>query len=94
MFIAAITWYLTLYPAAQSRPNKLQGYTHSNGITNGSDNPEKRCREAQATCAFLWAGFATFSGSLVLSAMSSRSGSNFGRGVGGGREVAPSMSQV
>lgn len=75
--------------------NIIQVYTTSNGITNGSDNTEKRCREAQATCAFLWFGFAAFLGSLAFSAVSSRSGTAIGRGgVGSIRRGGPSMSQV
>ncbi|MDI1485547.1 MAG: hypothetical protein OHK93_000685 [Ramalina farinacea] len=44
-----------------------QDYIHSNGITNGSDDPSKRCHEAQAVTAFLWFGFASFAASMVFS---------------------------
>ncbi|KAI4196226.1 MAG: hypothetical protein LQ350_006679 [Teloschistes chrysophthalmus] len=58
-------------------------YVLSNKITNGSHNPSKRCREAQAVTAFLWFGFAAWLGSLVLSALSSRGGTGgLRRGIG------------
>ncbi|KAI4106421.1 MAG: hypothetical protein L6R37_002219 [Teloschistes peruensis] len=60
-----------------------QSYITSNKITNGSHNPSKRCREAQAVTAFLWFGFAAWLGSLVLSALSSRGGTGgLRRGIG------------
>ncbi|KAL8761979.1 MAG: hypothetical protein Q9203_007668 [Teloschistes exilis] len=60
-----------------------QSYVISNKITNGSHNPSKRCREAQAVTAFLWFGFAAWLGSLVLSALSSRGGTGgLRRGIG------------
>ena len=69
-----------------------QDYIKSNKITNGSDNPSKRCHEAQAVTAFLWFGFATFLGSLVFSALGARGGSTSIRG--GIRRGGPAMSQV
>ncbi|KAL8927068.1 MAG: hypothetical protein Q9208_002614 [Pyrenodesmia sp. 3 TL-2023] len=54
-----------------------ENYVRSNRVTNGNlDNPSKRCREAQAACAFLWFGFAAWAASLVLSALSSRGGTS------------------
>ncbi len=70
-----------------------QDYITSNGITNGSDNPGKRCHEAQAVTAFLWFGFAAFAASLVFSALSARGGTTSIRG-GIRRGGGPSMSQV
>lgn len=66
----------------------LQNYTRGNFITNGSHNTEKRCREAQASTAFLWFGFACFAASSFFSWQQNRGGVNM-RGRG-----APSMSQV
>ncbi|KAJ4415470.1 hypothetical protein N0V82_007341 [Gnomoniopsis sp. IMI 355080] len=57
----------------------------------GSDhNMEKKCRELQASTAFMWFLLATFVGSLVLAGMA------FRRGGGGGsvRSAGPSMKQV
>ncbi|KAI9813642.1 MAG: hypothetical protein M1827_003713 [Pycnora praestabilis] len=71
-----------------------QGYIKSNGITNGSSNPGKRCHEAQAICAFLWFGFAAFAASLVFSGLESRGGTSSLGGRGGIRRGGPSMSQV
>jgi len=51
-----------------------EGYVTSNGVTNGSHNPGKRCHEAQATTAFLWFGFACFAASTFFSALGARSG--------------------
>ncbi|KAI9055825.1 hypothetical protein LZ554_000765 [Drepanopeziza brunnea f. sp. 'monogermtubi'] len=50
-------------------------YILSNPLTNGSNNPRKRCHELQASTAFFWFAFAAFVGSLVMSFMSS--GSSF-----------------
>ncbi|KAL9054854.1 MAG: hypothetical protein Q9162_003886 [Coniocarpon cinnabarinum] len=52
----------------------LDDYTITNSITNGTglDNLEKRCREAQASDAFLFFGFAAFAASAVFSFLQSR----------------------
>lgn len=55
-------------------------YTFTNPITNGSTNPAKRCREAQAVTAFLWFGFAAFAASLVMTGLTS-GGSTSSRGT-------------
>ncbi|KAK3686267.1 hypothetical protein LTR37_019990 [Vermiconidia calcicola] len=68
-------------------------YLRRNGITNGADNRSQRCHEAQATCAFLWFGFATFAASTVLSGLGSGGGANLGSS-GIRRGPAPSMSHV
>lgn len=70
----------------------LQGYIHSNGTVNGSNNPSKRCHEAQAVDAFLWFGFATFLVSLVFSAFAAKGSGAPSRG--GIRRGGPAMSQV
>ncbi|KAK5105120.1 hypothetical protein LTS08_001394 [Lithohypha guttulata] len=46
-------------------------YTENNHITNGSRNTAGRCREAQATTAFLWFNWALYMVALVLSLTSS-----------------------
>jgi len=68
-------------------------YLKTNGTVNGSDDPSKRCHELQASCAFLWFGFAAYLGSLVFSGLASRGGGGggFRGGIRGGR---PAMSQV
>lgn len=72
-----------------------QSYTTTNSITNGSHDTGKRCREAQATTAFLWFGFAAFVVSAVLSGMQSGgSGMSMRRGGAGGIRKGPAMSQV
>lgn len=67
-------------------------YVMNNGVTNGAVNMTKRCRESQASTAFLWFGFFTYLASLVFSAMGARGGVNMR--VGGIRKGGPSMSQV
>ncbi|KAK4541508.1 hypothetical protein LTR36_007954 [Oleoguttula mirabilis] len=62
-------------------------YYLSNHTAGGS---EKKCREAQATTAFLWFGFASFLASTVLSGLGTRGGANTRPGVRRG----PAMSQV
>jgi len=66
----------------------LQKYTTTNHITNGSPNTAKRCREAQASTAFLFFGWAAFMASLIFSVLSGRGNVNM-RGV-----RRPAMSQV
>lgn len=66
-----------------------EAYTRGNSITNGSSNREKRCREAQASTAFLWFGFAAFAVSTAFSLLSGRGNVN----IRGGTRM-PNMSQV
>lgn len=68
-----------------------RAYTTTNHITNGSPNTEKRCREAQASTAFFFFGWAAWVASLVISLMSGRGNINM---RGGLRRGGPSMSQV
>ncbi|KAL3460774.1 marvel domain-containing protein [Aspergillus heterothallicus] len=71
-----------------------QSYILSNEITNGSNNPGKRCREAQASTAFLWFAWAGYMASMVISIlMSRRAGANLRPRVGPSRG-RPSMAQV
>ena len=67
-----------------------QNYTLHNHITNGAVDRSKRCREAQASDAFLWFGFATYLVSLVFSIFAGRGNGN----LGGIRKGGPVMSQV
>ncbi|PWI75271.1 hypothetical protein PCL_05929 [Purpureocillium lilacinum] len=62
----------------------------SNWIGYGSNNDEKRCREIQASTAFMWFLWACFSVCLFFTIKDSRGG------LGGGfrRSGRPSMSQV
>jgi hypothetical protein len=70
-------------------------YTHSNKVTNGAHDTAKRCREAQASTAFLWFGFAAFAASAFFSFLQSRGSVNVrGPGLHRGSRGAPSMSQV
>lgn len=82
----ALAAYLGVHSCANSH------YVSSNLVTAGSGDQGKRCREAQAVCAFLWFGFAAFAGSLVFSFLGMRSGLTPSRG--GIRRGGPSMSQV
>ncbi len=61
-----------------------------NWIGFGSNDDEKRCRELQASTAFLWFLFATLAASTALSAMASRRYGGGGSMAGSG----PHMSQV
>lgn len=63
-------------------------YYNSNNTAGGS---EKKCREAQASTAFLWFGFASFLASTVLSGLATRGGANT---RAGGIRRGPAMSQV
>lgn len=57
-------------------------------IAYGSANDSKRCREVQASTAFMWFLFATFAAALVLGFL------GFRRGGGSIRSSGPTMSQV
>ncbi|KAL4806193.1 marvel domain-containing protein [Aspergillus unguis] len=71
-----------------------QEYIHNNEVTNGSDNPSKRCREAQASTAFLWFAWAGFAASMILSILQSRrAGANLRPRTGPARG-RPTMAQV
>jgi len=63
-------------------------YTRSNHITNGSPDTAGRCREAQATTAFLWFAWACYVFSLFLT-LTSSGGVNMR-----GPRRGPNMSQV
>lgn len=87
-FCAAVA--LPAYLGVHSCNNS--GYTRSNKVTNSSPNTEQNCRQAQATSAFLWFGWAAFVATLAFSFMSGRgSGANLRGGI---RRGGPSMSQV
>ncbi|KAF1956921.1 hypothetical protein CC80DRAFT_50795 [Byssothecium circinans] len=68
-----------------------EAYTTTNHITNGSLNTEKRCREAQASTAFLWFGWAAWVATMVFSVMAGRGNANLRGGI---RRGGPAMSQV
>ncbi|KAL2167089.1 hypothetical protein VTG60DRAFT_1709 [Thermothelomyces hinnuleus] len=63
-----------------------QGHAAS-WIAYGSHDDETRCREIQASTAFMWFLFATFAAALVLSVLGFRRG-------GGSMRSGPTMSQV
>ncbi|MCJ1365637.1 hypothetical protein MMC16_004762 [Acarospora aff. strigata] len=81
--------------AAQLRVHSCgnEAYIKSNKVTNGSNNPGKRCHEAQAVCAFLWFGFIAYAASMVFSFLQTRGGGANLRS-GGIRRGGPTMSQV
>merc|ERR1711948_45716 len=61
---------------------------NSNNVAGGS---EKKCREAQASTAFLWFGFASFTASAIITGLGTRGGANT---RAGGIRRGPAMSQV
>ncbi|CRL20348.1 MARVEL-like domain [Penicillium camemberti] len=73
-----------------------QDYLRNNEITNGSNNMTKRCREAQASVAFLWFAWAGFLASVVVSVFMSRSAAGPSRAsrAGSRRGGRPNMTQV
>ncbi|KAJ5684233.1 uncharacterized protein N7477_000578 [Penicillium maclennaniae] len=68
-------------------------YLIHNEITNGSYHLTKRCREAQASTAFLWFGWAGYTASLIISIFMARSSTSAMRGRSGSRR-RPNMAQV
>ncbi|KAE8381453.1 marvel domain-containing protein [Aspergillus bertholletiae] len=77
---------------AHSCSNNL--YTLHNEVTNGSVHREKRCREAQASTAFLWFAWAGYTASLALSCLAARRSVNLRPRTGPARGARPSMAQV
>ncbi|EKV04171.1 Non-classical export protein, putative [Penicillium digitatum] len=72
-----------------------QEYLRSNEITNGANNKSKRCREAQASVAFLWFAWAGYMASVIVSVFISRSAAGPSRGRAGSRRGGrPNMTQV
>lgn len=68
------------------------GYLIHNSVTNSSPSMSQNCRQAQASTAFLWFGWAAFVASLLFSFMNGRgSGINMRGGI---RRGGPAMSQV
>lgn len=72
----------------------MQSYLRSNEITNGSHDMEKRCREAQASVAFLWFAWAGYMASVIVSIFMSRSSTANVRGRTGSSRRRPNMAQV
>ncbi|USW53803.1 Putative Marvel domain-containing protein [Septoria linicola] len=64
-------------------------YVRSNRVSRGASNQSSACREAQASCAFLWFGFAAFVATTFLSSSGIRGGA-----PSGGIRRGPAMSQV
>ncbi|KAB5535149.1 marvel domain-containing protein [Coniochaeta sp. 2T2.1] len=81
--IAGIVLAARLKAVNCSNPNQGPGW-----IGYGAENVGKRCREIQASTAFLWFLFATFAATLALAFLS------FRRVGGGARSHGPGMSQV
>ena len=84
----------SLLQLPRRHPDPLQNYTKSNLVTAGSDDNMKRCREAQASTAFLWFAFATFTASLGFGFLNRGSSSVNMRVGGGGIRRGPSMTQT
>ncbi|ODM16482.1 hypothetical protein SI65_07989 [Aspergillus cristatus] len=71
-------------------------YTRNNEVTNGAEGRAKRCREAQASVAFLWFAWAGYTASMILSFVQWRQsgGSRMRPRTGPARASRPSMAQV
>jgi len=83
---------LFVFSSLSAESNMYQGYTRSNKVLNSSADTEQNCRQAQATTAFLWFGWAAFVATLAVNIMNGRgSGANLRGGI---RRGGPSMSQV
>ncbi|KAH0563376.1 hypothetical protein GP486_002066 [Trichoglossum hirsutum] len=72
-------------------------YTENNRITNSSPDTHWRCREAQATTAFVWFSFVSFGVTIVTSTLAyqyaenGEAGGADGGGAGGGRRSRASV---
>ncbi|KAH8433052.1 MARVEL domain-containing protein [Aspergillus melleus] len=90
-----LTAGIALAAKLESHSCSNNSYTLSNEITNGSVHREKRCREAQASTAFLWFAWAGYTVSMIMSFMASRrTGVNLRGRTGPARGTRPSMAQV
>ncbi|KAK1144483.1 hypothetical protein N8T08_005356 [Aspergillus melleus] len=90
-----LTAGIALAARLESHSCSNSSYTRNNEITNGSFHREKRCREAQASTAFLWFVWAGYTISMVMSFMASRqTGVNLRGRTGPARGARPSMAQV
>ncbi|KAJ5887798.1 hypothetical protein N7495_007839 [Penicillium taxi] len=104
MIVVDVLNCLLFFCAAIALAAKLGAHSCSNAryilrneITNGSLNPAKRCREAQASTAFLWFAWAGCMASVFISIMMARSANVNLRGGGSrGRSSSrrPDMAQV
>ncbi|KAL1869192.1 hypothetical protein VTK73DRAFT_3328 [Phialemonium thermophilum] len=77
-----------LLGAANCGASHLERHHGSGWIGWGSSDPEKRCREIQASTAFVWFLWATVAASLAIALLGYR---RMGGSVGSSR---PTMSQV
>ncbi|KAK2731428.1 hypothetical protein FQN55_004686 [Onygenales sp. PD_40] len=101
VFIVDVLNLIFVFCAAIALPSKLRvhscsnkEYTSKNSITRDAPSEEKRCREAQASTAFLWFLWAAFLASTVISGLGLRGTMVDMRGPRPGRRGRPSMSQV
>lgn len=66
-----------------------------NEITNGANDMEKRCREAQAATAFLWFAWAGYTASMIVDLIQVRQHTSSFQGRRTGRQrPSPMMTQV
>lgn len=73
----------------------IQEYLKNNEITNGAEDMTKRCREAQASVAFLWFAWAGYMASFIVSFFMWRSSAGPSRSRTGSRRGGrPNMTQV
>ncbi|RDL39063.1 putative Non-classical export protein 2 [Venustampulla echinocandica] len=89
--IFTFTSGIVLAARLHARSCSNHGYLISNGLTNGSGDMSKRCRELQASTAFMWFLWASYVGSFIMDLVQSRSSMG---GRGGIRRGAPAMSQI
>lgn len=91
-FLAVLFTFISavVLSAELTATNCATDYTskHSGWIAFGSGNTEKRCREIQASTAFMWFLWASFAATLIFAYLS------FRRMGGSVRSARPHMSQV
>ncbi|KAJ5555347.1 hypothetical protein N7535_007782 [Penicillium sp. DV-2018c] len=84
---------IALAARLESHSCSNRSYLLHNEITNGSHHMGKRCREAKASTAFLWFGWASYMASVIISVLMSRSGPSVRSRTGPTRR-GPNMAQV
>ncbi|PGH08771.1 hypothetical protein AJ79_05870 [Helicocarpus griseus UAMH5409] len=101
MFLVDLLNLIFVFCGAVALPSKLrvhdcsnEEYTSTNTITRDGSDLEQRCREAQASTAFLWFLWAAFLASTIISGLAMRGSMVDMRGPRPGRRGHPSMSQV
>jgi len=91
VMVFSFTSAIVLAARLHARSCTNWAYLSTNALTSGGARPVRRCRELQASTAFMWFLWASYVGSFILDIFQSRSSIST---RGGRSKGAPAMSQV